>query len=286
MTRNSNYRSVYRLPDGHLRLAFAHLGHFLSVHRISPSVAERRAIENTVQFVISLTIFARRLKGHLERYRPDSWIDVPLYELFLDTQSLFLFVQQFLEDVALILRMAIPKSQRHQMPAAFRHLSQRLRERILAADNPLKKFLDEEATWFNEIGDIRDDICHRTAYDKSRSAVFPELADVLRAGGGIAPFISAADLRLHIGDVFTRTLAFACVAERFIYDEITKQHPQQATTVPPSFIAYEGEIDLVRNDPEPVFPLGSLIMILDKVSVDSLEYFLRSGEEVVSSEVV
>jgi hypothetical protein len=72
------------------------------------------------QFVYSLMIFAQQLRSYLTRYRPDSWIDVPLHELFLDTQSLFLFVQQFLLDVSLLLRMSLPHGQRHQMPPSFR----------------------------------------------------------------------------------------------------------------------------------------------------------------------
>jgi hypothetical protein len=51
-------------------------------------------IENATQFLGSLAIFAGRLPAYLKTYRPDSWVDVPSYELFLDTQSLFLFAQQ------------------------------------------------------------------------------------------------------------------------------------------------------------------------------------------------
>jgi hypothetical protein len=216
------------------------------------------------------------MRAHLEKYRPDSWVDVPFYELFLDTQSLFLFVQQYLEDLALILRASLPHSQRHQMPAAFRHLSRRLREQVLASDEPLKIFLDQEAAWFEELGDVRDDICHRTAYDKARTATFPRLDEVLRAGGGVALFLSASDLRSYIGGMFRRTLALSCVAETFVYKHIVKQHPGQ-TQIPPAIVVAEGEIDVTVETKEPLFPLGTMIMTLSRVSLENLESFLTAA---------
>jgi len=258
-----------------LRLPFAHVGLYLSIQGESPSNEERRAIENTAQFLVSLTILARRMRTHLETYRHDSWVEVPFYELFLDTQSLFLFIQQYLEDLALILRMSLPHSERHQMPAAFRKLSRRLRERILESDEPLKIFLDQEAPWFEEISDVRDDICHRTAYDKARNATFPRLSDVLRAGGGIAPFLSASDLRCYIGGLFRRILALSCVAETFVYKHIVKQYAAQ-TEVPPALVVAEGENDLAVTTKEPLFPPGTMIMTLSRVSLDNLEFFLKA----------
>ena len=275
---NPNYRDLYRTSDGHLKLPFAHLGLFLRVNQTKVGPAEARAIENMVQFLHSLFILARRLRNYLESYRPDSWTDVPFHELFLDTQSLFLFVQQFLEDVALILRMALPHSQRHQMPPAFRDLSKRLREKILRADDPLKVFLDSEARWFNEIGNLRDDICHRTAFDKSREVTFPGLMDVLRAGGGKAPFASGADLRSYIGGVFSRTLAFACDVEQFVYGQMAAQYPEQAIPLPPSYIVGENEIDLARISAEPQFLLGTIVMSMNRATLENLDYFLGLAE--------
>jgi len=269
----TKYEHLYRHAEGHLRVPFAHVGFYLSVQGVSPSTAERRAIENAAQFLVSLSIFARRLRGHLAAYRPESWVDVPFYELFLDVQSLFLFTQQYLEDIALIVRMSLPNTQRHQMPAAFKHLSRRLREQVLTVEEPLKTFLDEESTWFEEIAHLRDDICHRTAYDKVRSATFPDLPDLMRAGGGAAPFLSAVDLRTYVGELFRRILALSCVAERFVYARIVAQHPG-AKEAPPAVLVAEGEIALTASTPEPKVPLSTVVMILGRESVENLEYFL------------
>jgi hypothetical protein len=159
------------------------------------------------------------------------------------------------------------------MPASFKALSRRLRDRVLGSDEPLKTFLDQEATWFEEIGDVRDDICHRTAYDKARTATFPGLADVLRAGGSVVPFLSGADLRTYIGGVFRRTLALSCLAEAFVYQQIQDQH-QQRKPIPPAIVVAEGEIDFTVSTKEPLFPLGAVIMTVDRQSLENLEYFL------------
>jgi len=246
------------------------------IQGISFSDSERRAIENASQFLNSLSIFARRLRAHLESYRPESWVDVPLYELFLDTQSLFLFTQQYLEDVALILRMSLPHSQRHQMPPAFHHLAKRLREDVLAQDDPLKIFLDEHAKWFEEVHDVRDDICHRTAYGRVRVGTFPGLSDVLRSGGSTAPFLSANDLRGYVSELFRRVLALSCVAETFVYSRILEQHPNRGG-VPPAIVLAADEFDPSASTPEPPFQFGTVTMIFSRSSLEDLEYFLGSA---------
>ena len=224
---------------------------------------------------MSLSIFSRRLRAHLESYRPESWVDVPFYELFLDTQSLFLFAQQYLEHVALIVRMSLPHGQRHQMPAAFHHLANRLREDVLPQDDPLKIFLDEQAIWFEELHDVRDDICHRTAYGRVRVSTFPGPSDVMRAGGSVVPFLSANDLRGYVSELFRRVLALSCVAETFVYSRILEQHPDR-TGVPPAIVVAEDEFDPSVSTPEPPFPLGTVIMTFSRSSLESLDYFLGS----------
>jgi hypothetical protein len=256
-----------------VRLPFAHVGFYLSLQGVTPSAAQRRAIQNTSQFVISLMIFARRLRAYLHAYRSDSWADVPLNELFLDTQGLFLFVQQYLEDVALIVRMSFPVGQREQLPAAFRHLSKRLREQVLAADEPLYLFLQQEASWFDEFIDVRDDISHRTSFGRKRLATFPDVHDLFRAGGGAAPFLSGQDLHSYIGELFRHTLSLSCVVESFVYKRILEQHPVPNPT-PPSFIVAGDEIDLTAVHNEPGFPLGTILMTFDRASIENLEYFL------------
>ena len=157
-----DYRAIYRTDDGHVRVPFASLGMFLRVEAIRVSVAEERAIENVATFVFSVGILSRRLKVYIDAYRGDSWVSVPMRDLFLDTQGFFLFVQQFPEDLALIVRMSLPYNQRHQMPPAFSHLVRRLLEGVLESDAPLARFLSTEQTWFAEIKDLRDDTTVRT----------------------------------------------------------------------------------------------------------------------------
>ncbi len=174
--------------------------------------------------------------------------------------------------------MSLPPEQRHQMPAAFHHLVKRLRNQVLSGDEPLKGLLDAEAAWFDELRDVRDDICHRTAYGRVRTATFPELHQVLRAGGGVAPFLSAADLRGYVVELFGRILALSCVAEDFVYTHIRGQHPA-AATVPPAIVIAEGEIDLAVSTKEPLFPLGTMIMTFSPTSLQNLEYFLDRPEQ-------
>lgn len=273
----SRYDPIIRHEDGHLRAPFSHVGWYLSIQEVKPSTAERRAIENTTQFLVSLSIFARRLRAHLATYRPDSWVDVPLHELFLDVQGLFLFTQQYLEDVAQLIRMSLPHSQRHQMRASFHHLAKRLRDE-LPAGHAFKTFLDEHSGWFDELKDVRDDICHRTAYGRVRNSTFPELFDLIRAGGGVAPFLSGTDLRGDVGELFRRVLALSCVAEGFVYTGILRQHPGQVG-VPPAIVLADDEFDPAVSTAEPLFPLGTVIMTFARESLENLEYFLKSESE-------
>lgn len=128
------YAQLYRDSSRRLRLPFAHVGTYLAAQGVRPSAAERRAIVNASQGLVSLSIFAGRLRGHLEKYRPDSLRGVPFYELFLDTQTLFLFAQQYLADLAHVLRMALPKADRHQTMPKFGKLSLYLRRKLSASD--------------------------------------------------------------------------------------------------------------------------------------------------------
>lgn len=121
------------MKDGRLRVPFVGLGLLLRIEEVKVSISEARAIENLAMFVFSIGIICRRLKSYLDAYREETWADVPIHELFLDTQGFFLFVQQFLEDLTLVTRMSLPDSQRHQMPAAFAHFIPRLRRDVLSA---------------------------------------------------------------------------------------------------------------------------------------------------------
>lgn len=111
--------------------------------------------------------------------------------------------------------------------------------------------------------DVRDDICHRTAYDKVRSATFPGLVGLIRAGQGVSPFLSGADLRTYLTGLFCRLLALACVAEEFVYERILAQHPGQPA-VPPAMVVADGDVDLTTSSKEPLFPVGTVIMTLPR----------------------
>ena len=274
---HTKYDALIRHAGGHLRAPFSHVGFYLTLQGVTPSASERRAIENAVQFLVSLSIFARRLRAHLESYQPESWVDVPLYELFLDTQGLFLFTQQYLEDMASIVRLSLPHTQRHQMPAAFHQMVKRLREGSLTDDDPLKAFLDQEAGWLEELRDVRDDICHRTAYGRVRASTFPNLVGVLRAGGTVEAFLSASDLRGYVGGLFRRVLALSCVAETFVYSGILSQHPA-GTGGPPAIVVADDEFDPSVSTEEPLFPLGTVIMTFSRTSLENLEYFLKAAD--------
>jgi len=273
-----DYRTIYRTDDGHLRVPFASLGTFLRVEGLQVSVAEARAIENVATFVFSAGILSRRLKEYIDAYREESWVDVPIYDLFLDAQGFFLFVQQFLEDLALIIRMSLPHKQRHQMPAAFSHLIRRLCGRVLPTDTPLAQFLSAEQTWFDEIKDLRDDILHRTAFGQKRSAMFPDLIDVLRAGGGQQHFVRGADLRTYVGGVLVRIFALACLADEFVRTTIAARHPNARMPLRGGILLAPGEIDLSTNDRVARFGLGTPLVSMGTESQSALEFFMEAGE--------
>jgi hypothetical protein len=244
-----DYRTIYRTDDGHLRVPFASLGTSLRVEGVQVSVPEARAIENVATFVFSAGILSRRLKEYIDAYREETWVDVPIHDLFLDAQSFFLFVQQFLEDLALIVRMSLPHKQRHQMPAAFSHLIRRLCNRVLAADAPRAQFLSAEQAWFDEIKNLRNDILHRTAFERNRAATFPDLMDVLGAGGGQPHFIRGADLRTYVGGVLVRIFALACLADEFVRTTIPARYPDAQIPLRGGILLAPGEIDLsTRGD--------------------------------------
>ncbi|GMV23924.1 MAG: hypothetical protein AMXMBFR57_38730 [Acidimicrobiia bacterium] len=237
------------------------------------------------QFVMTMVVLAARLRGHLTKYDDDSWADVPFYVLFVDTQTVVLFVRQFMEDASFVVRAALPNSLRGQMPAGFTDLAERIRlssqskdaELAVAipATDPFRVFLNAEAAWFRELKDLRDDICHRSAYGRVRTARFPDLVDLMRAGGGKAPFASAVDLRTYLRGLFRRWLSLANVVSDFVSRSIASQHKNAARAFPGGFIIEEGAIDLSQNTKEPLYPVGTTFMTLSSESLGALAYFLE-----------
>jgi len=230
--------------------------------------------------VLSAGILSRRLKEYIDAYREETSADVPMHDLFLDTQSLFLFVQQFLEDLALIVRMSLPHKQRHQMPAAFSHFIRRLCDRVLAADHPLAQFLSAEQTWFDEIKDLRDDILHRTAFGRNRAATFPDSVDVLLAGSGQPHFVRGIDLRTYVGGMLVRIFALACLADELVRTAITTRYPEARMPLRAGILLAPDENDLSTEDrvarlkPSP----GTFFASMDTASQSALEFFMGAGE--------
>jgi hypothetical protein len=278
----SDYRAIYRTNDAHLRVPFASLATFLRIEAIQVSIAEARAIENVATFVFSIGILSRRLRTHVDAYHSDTWAGVPMHELFLDTQGFFLFVQQFLEDLALIIRMSLPHTQRHQMPAAFSHLTRRLLERVLQPDAPLARFLTAEQTWFDEMKDLRDDILHRTGFGRERSATFPDMIGVLRAGGGHPQFIRDTTLLGYLGGVLVRVFALACLADDFVTGAMIARHPDARMPLQRGILLSADDMELCTNEKVARFGLGTPLYSMDAESQNALNSLMNAGEELTS----
>lgn len=275
----TNYRTLYRTNDGHVKVPFASLGVFLRVQGIRVSVAEARAIGNVATFVFSIGILSRRLKSHIGAYRTDTWVAVPIHELFLDTQGFFLFIQQFLEDLAQIVRMSLPHEQRHQMPAAFSPLMRRLLKGVLKPDAPLARFFSAEQIWFDEMKDLRDDILHRTAFGRERSAMFSDLTDVLRAGGGQPHFVRGTTLAGYLGGVLVRVFALTCLADEFVTGAITTRHPDARMPLQQGILLAGSETELSTNEKVARFGLYTPLYSMDAESREALGYFMQAGED-------
>ena len=280
------YENVYRNLQGHLRLPFADLPLLLDVHEVHISTQDRPAVENMYQFLDSAMSLAGRLRSHLCSYEEDTWVNVPFHALFLDTQAVVLFLRQFMEDVGFVVRVVLPHGVRRQMPAGFTDLAKKIRaagpghdERlavVLPQTDPFRRFLVTEEPWLQGVKDMRDDLCHRTAYGRLRTATFPSRTDLIRAGGSTAPFVSEADLRTYLCGLFQRWLALACLASEFVRRRIREDHPEPQLPVADGFIVREGEIDFTVSSAEPLFPLGTTVRTVSAVSLEGLEYFLAN----------
>lgn len=282
------YETIFRTDKGQLKLPYASLSLLLRFHEVPISSVERPAVENMIQFLSSAMILATRLKSHLSRYEENSWVNVPFDELFLDTQSVLLFFRQFMEDVAFVVRAVLPKPVRAQMPAGFTDLVARILasntschptlNAVIPDSHPLRQFLAKEQAWFAEAKDLRDDICHRSAYGRLRTATFPGLIDLISSAGGKAAFASEADLRSYLRGLFQRWLAFACLSSDFIRQRIIEEHPSPTITIPlaDGFIARAGEVDFTKASKEPMFPLGTIILPVPAARLEALEYFISS----------
>lgn len=283
-SRSMAYETIFRTEKGQLRLPYGSLSLLLRFHEVPISSVERPAVENMTQFLSSAMILAARLRSHLSRYEEKSWVNVPFDELFLDTQSVLLFFRQFIEDIAFVMRAVLPKPVRAQMPAGFTDLVARILasdttcdsalDAVIPASDPLRQFLAKEQEWFAKVKDLRDDICHRSAYGQLRTAKFPGLIDLISSAGGKAAFASEADLRSYLRGLFQRWLAFACLSSDFIRRRIVEEHPTPAIPYADGFIVRAGEIDFTKTSKEPLFPPGTTIMSVSAERLEALEYFV------------
>ena len=98
--------------------------------------------------------------------------------------------------------------------------------------------------------------------------------ELLRAGGGKAPFASEVDLRSYLGGLFQRWLAFANIVGDFAARRVGQDHPDTPFRNLGGFIVVDGEIDFTKSSNEHLFPLGTTIMTLPGEGLASLEYFL------------
>ena len=266
-------KKVYTTEEGYLKFPFANLTFFFRIHKLKLHPSEIRGIENMYQFLSSLSIICYRLRENLIQFKPESWIGVYFDSLFLDTQTLFLFVQQFLEDLTSVIRISLEPSTRAQMSPKFSKLIERL-SRLLPEDHPLRLYLSQEQRYFLELKDIRDDICHRTGFGRARLAEFPDLFNLIRAAGGKAPFASGESLRTYLSDCMKRVMALACLCDDYVKANLTKLYPDKPLGSAPAFIIPKGAVDFTKSTPEPLFEVGTAIREIDKELYDSLNFFL------------
>lgn len=277
--------SIYKTNTGDIKLPFASLDVFQRFSQAKPNASELRALDNMYQFLKSLMIMCRRLRANLTKFKVDSWVEVDFDELFLDTQGLFLFVSQFLEDSMLVVRLSLDGSIRAQMPGKFSEFTNRLmrNENLLPPGHPLRTFLEEDAGYLGELKDIRDDICHRTAFGRARSAQFPNYIDFVRSAGGGTVFASASDLRAYLSSVIRKVLSLACLFDEYVVANF-KEMGLATTYLPlPAVILPFGRIDLNASGSQPVYPPGFTVMTVGKDAYDSLMFFLegnaRTGDD-------
>jgi hypothetical protein len=273
----ADYPSLYRTPEGRLRVPFASIGMFLQYQGVRLPPEAFRAVENLTKFVFSAAIMCRRLKGYLDAYQPDNWSHVPIDELFLDTQSFFLFVQQYLEDVTIVVRLT-----HRNLPSNFSKMVVRLRETVLKDGDPLKAFLAAEGPAFGHLKDLRDDILHRTTFDRNRKQ-FPHFADVFAAGSGRPTFPGSADLRSYVGAVLVRLFALSALMDTFVRKAITER---QVPITQELRTAISGDGLLFTHEERPLtggLTVGTHALFVPPALFGALENFLQAGEHLLAT---
>jgi hypothetical protein len=253
------------------------LGWILRAKSLQPAKPELRAIANLGQFHASLIIILGRIHGALGQFSDESWAGVPMEYLFVDVQSLFLFSKQMVEDVAQVIRLRFDHPARGQLPAAFDKLRRRLMKGdVVIPSDQFIVLLREYDEWFTTWDDIRDDICHRTAFGKDRLAEFPEMLDLVVAAGGRKEFCSGMDLRAYLCDFCRRLYTFLCAAEDFVYRGLRERYPDLDRDLAPAYMVPQGEIDFRKTSERPEFQPGTLITCVSQEAYAVLDSFLTA----------
>jgi len=269
----SKLKTIYTTKEGYFKLPFANVGFFFRIHKLKLHPGEIRGLENMHQFLSSFSIICYRLRKNLIQFKPESWVGVHFEELFLDTQTFFLFAQQFLEDLTLVIRISLEPSIRKQMSPKFSKFIEQLIP-LLPKGHSLGIFLNRERQYFLELKDIRDDICHRTGFGRKRLAEFPDLINLIRTAGGKAPFASGDDLKTYLSNCMQRIMGLACVSDDYVRENLKRLYPDKPLWSAPAFIIPRGAVDFTKSTPDPPFELGTTIMEIDKELYNSLSFFL------------
>lgn len=194
--------------NGFYRAPFAYLAFFNMNDRkaITRNENELRAIENINIFTYTLIIFLRRIKNEIESNE--------LFHLYLDIQSLILFSEQFLQDIGLVVRLYSPMKFRSNISPKFHKMRKNVN--TLEFCKELQDFLKKEKEWFDVWKDLRDDISHRTSFEKMREVVFPDVRSFMLIVSGKKIFLKGMDLKKYIREYLDKLLFFACLVEDFI----------------------------------------------------------------------
>jgi hypothetical protein len=236
-------------------------------HSIAKVENERRALGNVELSPHSLLLILQRIKNSMDGNQA--------LELFIDVQSLFMFSEQFLQDVGLVIRLFLPATSRQNVSPKFHKqregwAGKRLEE--LEMNEDFQRFLTEEAEWFNTWKDLRDDINHRTSFDKSRRVTFPSFEQFAHSALSGGPFIfSETDLKKCLSAFLNKLLFFGCLVEDYIKRKFINVRESY-------FVAHEAEAFAFHDK---LFPNGGGAVTIGEEKVRLLNWWLNVDKEIV-----
>lgn len=224
---NPRYEQFYRDPLGWPKQPFALLSDFVHRRQVPRKPADDRAIVNMYQFIESVCVICDRLRGHIAAFERDEDDECARAELNLDFQTLLLMTQQFFEDSVFVLKLFLPKAVGTQLSPRFSEFRRRVPER--APDLALSKFLVAEEGSFNRLKDIRDDITHRTAFGRVRTAQAPGLLALARAASG-GQLDGGRSFQDYIAEIVELAFAWACIASDYVAARMGEQQQDNEPT--------------------------------------------------------